>query len=102
MYNPRTAWDVLAALKKHTGHEDIVGAEAELHVFLTSTLDGSEWSASRSGPFTTGTNWIGGLMGPRRSLDTAVAKRNNPHHCSYRDPKPGRPVRSVVSILKPW
>jgi len=43
---------------------------------LTSALDGGEWSASRSGRFTSrertpGTYWLGGLMGPRARLDAA-------------------------------
>jgi hypothetical protein len=47
--------------------------------FLTSALDGCEWSASRPGRFTPremapGTQWIGGWMGPRAGLDT-VKKR---------------------------
>jgi hypothetical protein len=46
---------------------------------LTSALNGSEWSASRSGRFTPrkiapGTRWIGGWVGPRAVLD-AVVKR---------------------------
>jgi hypothetical protein len=46
----------------------------EVHVFLTSTLVGGEWSASRSGRFTSGerapsTYWIGGWVGPRTGLD---------------------------------
>jgi len=28
------------------------GVEVEIHAFLTSTLDGGEWSASRPGRFT--------------------------------------------------
>jgi hypothetical protein len=42
--------------------------------FLTSALDGGEWSASRPGSFTTGerspdTHWIGGWVDPRDGLD---------------------------------
>jgi len=44
-----------------------------LHVFLILALDGSEWSASCSGHFTPGTQWMG-WVGPKPSLDT-VAKR---------------------------
>jgi hypothetical protein len=52
------------------------------HAFLTSALDGGQWSASRPGRFTPeewapGTHWIGGWVGPRTGLD-AVAKRKNP------------------------
>jgi len=53
--------------------------EVELHPFLTSALDGGEWSAScpdRSYPRerAPGTHWIGGWVDPRLDLD-AVAKR---------------------------
>jgi hypothetical protein len=43
--------------------------------FLTSALDGGDWSASRLGRFTRGVHRIGGLVGPRTSLN-AVEKRN--------------------------
>jgi hypothetical protein len=53
--------------------------------YLTSALDGGEWSASRSGRFTPrerdpGTHWIGGWVGSRAVLE-AVVKRKipNPH-----------------------
>jgi hypothetical protein len=45
--------------------------------FLTLALDGSEWSASRSGCFTHGeiaTQYQGGWLGPRASPD-AMEKR---------------------------
>jgi len=48
--------------------------------FLTSALDGGEWSASSPGHFIPGertpgsTQWIGGWVGPRAGLDT-VTKR---------------------------
>jgi hypothetical protein len=43
--------------------------------FLTSALDGGEWSASRPCCFTPGerapgTHWIGGWVGPRAGLDS--------------------------------
>jgi hypothetical protein len=34
--------------------------EVQLHAFLTSAVEGGEWSASRFGRFTSGTHWIGG------------------------------------------
>jgi hypothetical protein len=42
--------------------------------FLTSALDGGEWSASSTGGFNNGerapgTHWIGGWVGPRAGLD---------------------------------
>jgi hypothetical protein len=50
------------------------GVEVYLYVFLTSPLDGSEWSASRPGRFTPGTHWIEGYVGHTAGLE-AVAKR---------------------------
>jgi hypothetical protein len=49
------------------------GVDVEIHVFLTSVLDGGEWSALRPGRFTSeerapGTHWIGGWVGPRTGL----------------------------------
>jgi hypothetical protein len=50
-----------------------------IHIFLTSALAGSEWSASRPGHFTPGegapsTHWIESWVGPRAGLDD-VQKR---------------------------
>jgi hypothetical protein len=43
--------------------------------FLTSTLVGGEWSASRTGTFTPGTHWIGSWVGPRNGLDDAERRK---------------------------
>jgi len=61
------------------------GVEVYHHAFLTSSLDGGEWSASRSSRFTPrerapGTHWIGGWVGYRAGLD-AMVKRKTPSHC---------------------
>jgi hypothetical protein len=44
--------------------------------YLTSALDGGEWSASRPGRCTPGkspgNHWIGGWVGPRAVLDAEV------------------------------
>jgi hypothetical protein len=66
------------------------GMEIKLHTFLISALDGSEWSASRSGRLTTretapGTHWIGGCVG-YRAVPDAVVKRKIPS--PYRDSNP--------------
>jgi len=58
------------------------GMEVLRHPFLTSGLEGGEWSTSRPGRFTPGekspgTHRIGGWVGTRAGLD-AVAKRKNP------------------------
>jgi len=56
-----------------------------LHAFLTSALDGDEWTTSDPGLYilkerARGTHWIGGWVEPRTILD-AVVKRKipNPH-----------------------
>jgi hypothetical protein len=41
------------------------GVDVQTHIFVTSTLVGGEWSASRPGRFTSGTHWVGGLVDPR-------------------------------------
>jgi hypothetical protein len=56
------------------------GVEVYLHAFLTSALDGGEWSALCSCRFTPrerapGTHWIGGWAGPRAGLDAAVREK---------------------------
>jgi hypothetical protein len=48
--------------------------DVSIHVFLTSALVGSEWSASRLGRFTRGerapgTHWIGDWVDPRAGVD---------------------------------
>jgi hypothetical protein len=55
------------------------GVDVQIHIFLTSALAGSEWSASRPCRFTPrerfpGTHWIGGWVDLRASLDD-VEKR---------------------------
>jgi hypothetical protein len=45
-----------------------VGVDVWTHVFLTSTLNGGDWSASRPGRFTHGTQCIGGWVNPRAGL----------------------------------
>jgi hypothetical protein len=67
------------------------GEEVQLHAFLTSALDGVEWSASRPGRFTPkertpATHWIGGWVGPRAGLD-AVVKRKIPSPCRDSNPR---------------
>jgi hypothetical protein len=44
------------------------------HAFVTSAIDGGEWSVCTSGERSSDTHWIGGWVGRRASLD-AVAKR---------------------------
>jgi hypothetical protein len=61
-------------LTEHHTMKAYGGMEVYLHAFLTSALDGGEWSASRPGRFipkvrTPGTSWVGGCVGPRTGLD---------------------------------
>jgi hypothetical protein len=62
-------------------HEGVLGEwmYSSTH-YLTSALDGGEWSASRPGRFTPrerapGTHWIGDWVGPRASLDALVKRK---------------------------
>jgi hypothetical protein len=87
-------------LPEHHDMKMYWGAQVQLHIFLTSALDGGEWSASRAGRFTPrvtspGTRWIGGWVGPRASLDT-VSKRKipSPHRESNSDHPIVQPVAS--------
>jgi hypothetical protein len=73
------------------------------HTFLISALDGRRWSASRPGRFTPrvrapGDHWRGGWVCPRTDLD-AVAKRKKSLPYPWQESNPGRPARSLVSIL---
>jgi hypothetical protein len=56
------------------------GVEVYFNAFLTSALDGGEWSASCPGRFTSrerdpGTHRIGGWVGNRAVLDTVVKRK---------------------------
>jgi hypothetical protein len=67
-------------LTKHHAMKAYWGVEVQLHAFLTSAVDGGEWSASRSGHFTPkergrGTHSIGGWVGPRAVLDAMVKRK---------------------------
>jgi hypothetical protein len=55
-------------------HKDVWGSEGKAPLFLTSTIVGDEWSASRLFRFTSEAHCIGGWEGPRTGLD-AVEKR---------------------------
>jgi hypothetical protein len=66
-----TPWGVLGEWRYSSTH------------FLTSALDGGEWSTSRSGRFTPrerapGTHWIRGRVGLRAVLDAVMNKISSP------------------------
>jgi hypothetical protein len=75
-----------------------MGEEEQLHAFLTSELDGGEWSASRPGHFTLwekspGTHWTEDWVCTRAGLD-AVAKIKNPIIAPARN---GTPVVEIAA-----
>jgi len=62
--------------------------EVQLHQFLTSALDGGEWSASRPGRFSLrlrahGTHWVGGLSGSQSQCGRG-GEEKKPRHFSRR------------------
>jgi hypothetical protein len=64
----------LCLLIKHYVMNAYGGVDVLIHVFLTSTLVGGEWSASHSGRFTPGerargSHWVGDWVGHRAGLD---------------------------------
>jgi hypothetical protein len=75
------------------------GVHVETHVFLTSALVGSEWSASRPGCSTPGTHWIGGWVDTRAGLNDMEKKKIlTPLGLEFRSL--GRPARSQ-SLYRP-
>jgi hypothetical protein len=62
------------------------GMDAWLHIFLTLTLDGVEWSASRPRERAPSIHWIGGRVGPRVGLDDV--ERRKILHCRESNPSP--------------
>jgi hypothetical protein len=78
--------------------------EVKINAFVTSALQGGEWSASRPGRFTSrerapGTHWIGGWVGPRDSLDT-VMERKIPSPCRDSNPPIIKPVMFICRNIK--
>jgi hypothetical protein len=84
------------ASTEHYAMKAYWGSEGKLHTFLTSALDGGEWSASHTGCFTpreraSGAHLIGGWVGPRAGPD-AVMKRKIPSPSRDSNPQIIHPV----------
>jgi hypothetical protein len=77
-------------------HEDVWGSRGIAPYILNLGIRW-RWSASRPGRFIFGTHWVGGWVGPIAGLD-AVTKRGSP--CPCQETNPGRPARSLVSLLR--
>jgi hypothetical protein len=73
-----------ASLIRHNAMKAYGGSGCIVLPFLTSALDGGEWSTSLPGRVTPGeiapplpgTHWIGGWVGPRTGLDVMEEKKN--------------------------
>jgi len=62
--------------------------EMQLQISLKSTLDGGGWSASSfsyilPGERALGSYWVGGWLGPRVGVNTAVTMRNPSRESSF-------------------
>jgi hypothetical protein len=72
--------------------------EVQLHLFLTSTLDGDEWSNSHPSHYIPGvralcTHWI-----PQSGSEHGSEEQMS-NNCPFRKSNPGRPARNLVTIL---
>jgi hypothetical protein len=82
-------------------HEVVWGSGGIASPFLTSALDGGEWSASRLGRFTSkgrapNIHCIGGWVGPGAGLDAVELRQT----CFCRECNPGRPAHTP-SLYRP-
>jgi len=65
---------------KHHAMNTYGGVEVQLHAFLNSVQDGSDWSVSRPGRFLPGerafrTHWVGGWVDPKTGLEAVTKKK---------------------------
>jgi hypothetical protein len=79
--------------------------EVQCHALLTSAVEGGEWSASRTGRFTSeervpGIHWIESWVVPRTGL-VAVEKRKIPSHCQESNTRTPI-VQAVASHYTDW
>jgi hypothetical protein len=93
-----------AWLIKHYTMKVYEGVDVWIHVFLTSALDGGDWSASRPGRFIPGerppfTHWIGGA--PEPVWTTWRGEKSYPYRDWNSDPPLGRPT-AVSRLYSEW
>jgi hypothetical protein len=86
---------------KHHAMKKYGGVEVYLQAFLSSALDGGEWSTSCLSHFTPvetapGTQMDRRLRGPH-NLSGLGGEEKNPHPCQ--ESNPSRPLRNLVTIL---
>jgi hypothetical protein len=97
-------------LTKHHAMKTYWGMEVKLHAFLTSALDGGEWSASRPASYTPrervpGTHWIGGWVSHFTHTDPYPSKtqHNITHYremCLKRDVGCAKPHAQCTTNVK--
>jgi len=87
---------------KHNTIKTYAGAEVQLHAFLTSALDGNEWSASRLGRFKSGerTPYPSDrrLSGPHSQSGSDGEEKKFPS-LLCQESNPGRPARRLITVL---
>jgi hypothetical protein len=86
MFKKRGKAVPLRSIEAHLGDRNY-----NSYSFLTSALEGGEWSASRPGERAPSTHCTGGWVGPRAGLDAEVRGKIL---CLRRGSNPGRPVSS--------
>jgi hypothetical protein len=91
-------YEIKVKVKLSSHYEGVLGEwiYRQLHAFLTSALDGGEWSASRFGrpnprERASVTHWIGGWVGFRTGPDTVAKKK-------YSQPLP-RPETPIIQPI---
>jgi hypothetical protein len=97
----------LRSINKAPRHDDVRVREGVTSPFLTSVLDGGEWTVSRPGRFTpeertTGTHWIGGLFGRagEEKIDLKMSERlgyNESSSGTYRSVGNSRPMSQLIT-----
>jgi hypothetical protein len=86
----------LCLLIKHYAMKAYGAVDIQIHIFLTSALAGGEWSASCPGEKDPGTNWMGGWVNTRASLDD-VEKIPDPTGTQTLTPSVVQPITWVCN-----